>query len=399
MKGWPWTFALLVVACEQPADTAKPADVESCAEEAGTVCRVAGTGAPGAIEGETEAIDSPLYAPMDVAVFTGVNDFLIGDWNNHKVRRVQDGQLETILGTAFLGDGDLDFEEREAPGVDGTTVALNHPTSMEWNPVTGTWLLPSWHNHRVRQWSPEAGLSLVVVADTDITDGNGANSGFAGDGGPASGALLSYPNSIAVHPDTGEFWLLDQRNNRIRWVAEDFSEIQTIAGGDEADFAGDGTAIENTRFFFWNPEELQPEPSGAVEFDPVRNRLYVADTSNHRIRVLDFETGLVSSLDSTGTQTLPDGQCDPDALCFPRDIEVSGDSLYIADTNNHVIRVVNLETGTMDVVAGSFDAGPTSMNGDALDVTLNTPHGIDIADDGSILIADTYNHQILRVFP
>ena len=110
---------------------------------------------------------------MDVAVFGDAADFLIADWNNHKVRRVTDGAVETILGTMFLGDGDPDFEEREPPGVDGTTVALNHPTSMEWNPATGRWLLPSWHNHRLRQWSPDTGLSLVVGASIDTASSGG----------------------------------------------------------------------------------------------------------------------------------------------------------------------------------------------------------------------------------
>lgn len=387
------------VACNDPADTGKPIDEVVCEYTSETVCRVAGTGSPGAVESETSALASPLYGPMDVAVFTGPEQFMVADWNNHKVRLVQDGSVRTILGTAFLGDGDLDFQERVSPGVDGTTVALNHPTSMEWNPVTERWLLPSWHNHRVRQWDPETGLSLVVVADTDITDGNGANSGFEGDGGPASGALLSYPNSIAIHPDSGDFWLLDQRNNRLRAVTADFSDITTIAGGDEADFIGDGSVMSDARFFFWNPEELQPEPSGAVEYDPNRNQLYVADTSNHRIRVLDLESGTVDSLDIGPEQTLPDGACDPNALCFPRDVEVAGDTLYIADTNNHVIRSFDLETGDTAVVVGSFEVGLADMNEEALSAPLNTPHGIDIADDGTVLIADTYNHQILKVIP
>jgi sugar lactone lactonase YvrE len=396
-------MALMVMtlhaACTPNEDTGKTPEDTACALESGTVCRVAGTGAPGAIETATDALESPLYGPMDVAAFTGSDDFLIADWNNHKIRRVQNGAVQTILGTVFLGDGDPDFHEREPPGVDGTLVALNHPTSMEWNPVTEQWLLPSWHNHRVRQWAPETGLSLVVVADTDIADGNGANSGFAGDGGPASGALMSYPNSIAVNPNSGDFWIVDQRNNRIRSVAADFSIIDTVAGGDEAEWSGDDGPAEDARFFFWYPEELQPEPSGAIEFDPERNQLYVADTSNHRIRAIDVETGTIRSLNIASEQTLPDGQCDPEALCFPRDVEVDGNRLYIADTNNHVIRVFDLETGDLSLVAGAFEAGPTSMNDDALLATLNTPHGIDIAPDGSVLIADTYNHQILRVNP
>ena len=389
-------IGMMISACSaSPKTEERP----SCEGLSGTICRVAGTGEAGAIESATVATESPLYAPMDVAFFTDTDDFLIADWNNHKVRRVTDGSVETILGTAFLGDGDPDFQEREHPGVDGTTVALNHPTSMEWNPVTEQWLLPSWHNHRLRQWSPDTGLSLVVGADTDITDGNGANSGFAGDGGPAADALMSYPNSIAVHPDTGDFWLLDQRNNRLRAIAADFSLIETIAGGDEATLAGDGEPAIDGRFFFWIPEELQPEPSGAVEYDWERNTLYIADTSNHRIRTIDLETGLIDTLPGTGEQTLPGDICDPDALCFPRDVEVLDHHLYIADTNNNVIRKMDLETGEMEVIAGRFEAGPTSDNTPASETPLNTPHGIDIAADGTLIIADTYNHQILKVLP
>ena len=57
-------------------------------------------------------------------------------------KAVRDGKVTTIIGTDFLGDGDPEFKEREPPGVHGTKVALNHPTSMEWNPVTGRLLLP-----------------------------------------------------------------------------------------------------------------------------------------------------------------------------------------------------------------------------------------------------------------
>ena len=210
---------------------------------------------------------------------------------------------------------------------------------------------------------------------------------------------MSYPKSIAVHPDTGDFWLLDQRNNRVRFIAADFSLIETIAGGDEAALEGDGGPSQDGRFFFWNPEELQPEPSGAIEYDIDRNQLYVADTSNHRIRVIDLDAGTIDSLVIGEEQALPDGACNPDALCFPRDVEVVGDDLYIADTNNHVIRKYNLVTDTLTTVAGTFAEGPTEMNADALSATLNTPHGIDVASDGTVLIADTYNHQILKVHP
>lgn len=371
--------------------------VEACTPDPGVVCRVAGTGAAGANNSAELAIESPLYSPMDVTVWKGADDFFIGDWNNHKVRHVSSGLVRTIVGTDFLGDGDVDFKEREPPGVLGTEVALNHPTSAEWNPVTQRLLLPSWHNHRVREWNPETGFSLVVAADTDINDGNGANSGFAGDGGPAADALMAFPNSIAVDPEDGSFWLLPQRNHRIRWIAHDYSLIETVAGGDDVGYAGDGGDPLEASFFFWAEEDLQPEPSGAIEFDPSRRMLYIADTSNHVIRTLDVENNEINTLEGTGVQSLSNGACDPSALCYPRDVEILDDMLYIADSNNHVIRRYNLETGAMEVVVGTFESGNEGDGTDALSTPLNQPHGIDLAPDGTLLIADTYNHRILRV--
>ena len=92
-----------------PGEPTEPA----CVQDAGIACVVAGTGSPGANESAILAIDCPLYSPMDVTVWTSATDFFIGDWNNHKIRHVQDGEVKTIIGTEFLGDGDPDFlEER-----------------------------------------------------------------------------------------------------------------------------------------------------------------------------------------------------------------------------------------------------------------------------------------------
>jgi len=373
--------------------------VDPCADP-GTVCTVAGTGRPGADEHEARADRSPLYGPMDVMAWPEHDGgFFIGDWNNHKIRLVQDGEIRTIVGTDFLGDGDPDFAERVAPGVAGTEVGLNHPTQAEWNAVTGKLLLPSWHNHRVREWTPETGNSLVVCANTDTEDGNGASAGFAGDGGPAADALMAFPNSIAIDPDDGSFWLLAQKNVRVRKVAADYSLIDTVAGTGDVGYDGDGGPAIDATFQFWDPADLQPEPAGAIEYDGA-GTLYIADSENDAIRVIDLAAGTIDSLPGTGEQTRPGGECDPDALCSPRDVELGADGrLYIADTGNHAIRVYDLETDEMETIAGTFAAGDGEEGALALEGALHSPQGIDLADDGALLIADTLNHRIRRVTP
>ncbi|MCB9690081.1 MAG: hypothetical protein H6738_24380 [Alphaproteobacteria bacterium] len=393
--------ASLLVACTPDPTTPDPSQPpDGCGTVSGTTCTVAGTGEAGAIEGESDPLKSPLYGPMDVAIRDGADDFFIADWNNHKIRLIHDGVASVAVGTRFLGDGDPDFQERVAPGVPGTEVALNHPTQLEWNPVTGKLLLPSWHNHRIREWTPETGYSLVVAANTDIDDGNGANAGFAGDGGPAADALMAFPNSIAIDPDDGSFWFVAQGNLRVRWIASDYSLIDTFAGNGTRDYTGDGGDPLDASFHFWVADDLQPEPAGAVEYDPGRHVLYVADVCNHVIRVIDLASDTIDTLAGTGAQTMPNGACDPDALCFPRDVEIGPDGrLWVADEGNHVIRVIDPDTGVMETVVGTFSQGDGEDGLPALETALDRPFGIDIADDGTLLIADTYNHRIRKVIP
>jgi hypothetical protein len=368
--------------------------------EAGTTCLVLGTGSPGMDMTQTLASRSPLYGPMDVETRDGsADEFFVADWNNHQIKLVTGDEVEIVVGTDFIGDGDHDLGERVAPGVPGTTVAINHPTSMTWNRKTQRLLLPSWHNHRIREWNPTTGDSLVVAANTETDEGNGANAGFAGDGGPAADALMAFPNRITVDPVDGSFWVLPQRNGRIRKIEADFSMINTVAGDGGNAYDGDGGPALEATFFFWDPNDLQPEPGGSIEFDG-EHTIYVADTANHVIRVFDMEADTVTTLPGTGTQAMTDGVCQSDALCLPRDVAVGPDGrLWIADEGNHVIRVYDLDSGEMSTVVGTFSAGPGETGLPALETALDRPHGIAVADDGTLLIADTYNHRVLKVIP
>lgn len=376
-------------------------------DTAGNVCTVAGTGEYG-LNDEAAATAATLYKPMDViAVPASVGAFVIADWNNHKYRLVDgDGTIRTIVGTQFLGDGDPDFQERIAPGFPGTECALNHPTSGEWNPVTNRLMLASWHNHRIREYDPATGLSLVVCADTAVDDGNGANAGFAGDGGPCGDVLMAFPQSIAIRDD-GDFYWWAHKNRRIRKATGDYSLVETIAGTGELGYTGDGGSPLDATFNDWDPVDLQPEPNGAIELSEDGNTLWVADSSNHAIRAIDLANDVITSLPGTGTQTKtqwdPDegGACDPTALCSPRDIELGPDGrLYIADTYNHVVRAYELATDTMEVVAGVLGTAADGSDGvPATESELHMPYGIDFAEDGALLIADTFNSRIRRVTP
>src|SRR5690606_41068579 len=119
----------------------------------------AGTGEAGFDRDGHELRESMLYWPVDLE-FTSTGAYVL-DWNNHAVRLVQpDNTLRTVIGSGFVGDGPPDLTDREAPGADGVTIDLNHPTQVIELP-TGNILRVSWHNHKLREYDPDTGLAYV----------------------------------------------------------------------------------------------------------------------------------------------------------------------------------------------------------------------------------------------
>jgi hypothetical protein len=388
----------------------EPVVYPDCPTDPGAACVVTGTGFSGYNGEEIDARTAFLYRPMDVAARPGTNDFAIADWNNHRVRLVSgDTNLITsLIGATIPGDGPADQSDRDAPGAPGDEVKLNHPASIEWKP-DGMLYLPSWHNHKVRTWDPSNDLVIVIAGDVGVDTGNGANAGFSGDGGPADDALLSFPQSI-VFDDAGGYFLLDQKNLRIRYVDAD-GIINTVAGDGGWGFedpavpaAGSESTnpLLNEEFAFvdtiTNP---QPEPAGAIEIDASGN-LYVADTWNNRIRYIDWAAQTITTIAGTGTAGFSGdgGAATAATLNHPRDVELGPDgALYVADTNNNVIRRIDLAQGTISTVAGTSVLGMGDPGTPILEMDLDAPWGIDFDGAGALLIADTFNSRILRVNP
>jgi DNA-binding beta-propeller fold protein YncE len=377
---------------------ALPGCAQPCADS-GTVCSIVGTGLAGYGGDGEKAVDALVYAPTDVTLEGAGPAYYVSDWNNHRVRRVDaDGVIATTLGAEFPGDGDPDGAERTPAGGAADTVRLNHPVQVEWNPDTERLLAPSWHNHRIREVDVDNNISRVVVANTTDEAGNGANAGYAGDGGPAAAALMKFPVSMAVGPD-GDIFIADQGNLRIRRVAADYSLIETIAGSGDRGLGGDGGDPMLATFNF--PTGGQPEPGAGIEIAP-DGAIYLADSMNNCIRRIDLDGARIDRV--AGTSELGfagDGGLAVDAMLgSPRDIELGPDGrLYFADTKNHAIRAIDLGTGTIETVLGDGTPGTSEEEALVADVQLNQPYGIEFDGDGALLVADTYNHRILRVTP
>jgi DNA-binding beta-propeller fold protein YncE len=361
---------------------------DSCFDITGSVCTWAGTGDP-AFNGDwLHRIQSALYWPVDLE-FSPDGDAYLLDWQNHRVRRVVGGQvLETVIGTDDVGDGPAQGNELSDPGVPGTTVSLNHPTDVVFD-ASGIMILSAWHNHKLRRFDPATAYDRILA---------GGQPGFSGDGMDAQTAQLNQPKGAVVSARDGAIYVVDARNVRVRRIDAATHVIDTVAGGAPG-YGGDGGPPLAASFMFQKDSD-NPEPGGAIAID-ADNRLYVADTENQRIRRIDLDAGVVDTVAGNGTAGFGgDGGAATDAsLNYPRDVEIAPDGrLFIADTDNHCVRAVDLGTGVITTVAGQ--AGQRGFAGDgdvALSAQFNRPFGIAFDAAGDLYVADTFNNRIRKV--
>jgi sugar lactone lactonase YvrE len=131
-----------------------------------------------------------------------------------------------------------------------------------------------------------------------------------------------------------------------------------------------------------------------------QGRLYVTDSLNNRVRRIDFNANIITTVAGNGAAAFGgDGGPAVDAsLNNPRDLEFGPDGrLYIADENNNRVRALDLDTGIITTVAGNGEAAFAGDGGPAVDASLNRPSGLAFDDQGRLYIGDTYNHRIRRV--
>jgi NHL repeat len=229
----------------------------------------------------------------------------------------------------------------------------------------------------------------------------GSGSGFAGDGGAATGALLASPSDIApLDPISGGggYLIADTANHRIRRV-DAGGAIQTVAGagpaiGAPGAFGGDGLAPTD-------PAVRLNQPRGVSAFGATigggGSGFLIADTGNNRIRRV--QNGVIATVAGSGQPGFGgDGDGAQNAqLNQPAGVAALPDGGYlIADTGNNRIRRVS-PSGIVTTVAGAGPAAFTGDGGPATSAALNAPSDVAPLTGGGFLIADTGNNRIRRV--
>ena len=228
-----------------------------------------------------------------------------------------------------------------------------------------------------------AGLIHTVAGTGEKADG--------GDDGPGLAAKLNGPHHLLTAREGGPVYIADTWNNRVRIVDPVSGIIRTLAGTGDKAFGGDGGPARAASF------------SGifCLDLDRAGSRLYVADLGNRRVRMVNLQDGVVSTVAGNGEKGVPvDGTDARSAPLFdPRAVAVdSVGNVYIVERGGHALRVVGAD-GKIRTVAGNGSKGSGGDGGPALAAQLNGPKHLTVDRDDSVLIVDTENHAIRRYEP
>lgn len=320
---------------------------------AGTIGGFAGDGGP--------AVAARLSQPEGSAVAPD-GSVLIADSGNHVIRKVApNGVISTVAGTTQGLSGD---------GGPATLAQLDTPTDVAFGP-DGSFYIADQFNDRIRRVAPNGTITTFA----------GTTQGLSGDGGQATLARLDSPREFAVMPD-GALLVADAGNHRIRRIAG--GSITTVAGTAQG-FSGDGGPAVAAQL---------DDPRGVT---PAAGDGYlIADAGNNRIRRVDG-SGIIRTV--AGSQPGFSGDGGPATAGFveePSDVvEIANGGMLIADAVNDRIRRVT-PLGTIFTIVGSA-AGLAGDGGPASSGLLDTPHALQFAPGGGILVGDTGNNRVRRL--
>jgi DNA-binding beta-propeller fold protein YncE len=290
------------------------------ADFAGNVTMAIGVGEPGFADGPPAA--AKFNHPRGMALGPGQEMLYVADEQNHAIRAVDlvTGRVTTVAGTGS--------QATARQGGPALTTALSSPSDVAF--LGDTLWIAMGGIHQV--WTLDLAGGTVAPAA-----GTGAESIHDG---PLAEATFAQPSGLTATPD-GVIYVADSESSAVRRVDPRGNRVRRVVGrglfvfGD-ADGTGDAARLQH--------------PLGIVATtDTDRPVLYVADTYNHKIKRIDPATRRVTTCFGTD-RGFADGDAATARFWEPSGLSVAGRRLYVADTNNHAIRVADLDTQHVETV-------------------------------------------------
>ncbi len=321
--------------------------VTTLAGSAGVVGSLNGTG-----------VNATFHLPTGIT--TDGTNLYVADNNNRVIRQINiiSKVVTTIAGSGLAGSSN-------GTGINAT---FDSPFGIT---TDGTNLyVTDINNHDIRQ------VNIISKVVTTI-----AGSGTAGslDG---TGTSASFNSPYGITTDGTNLYVADTNNNVIRQINIISKVVTTIAGsGTAGSLDGTGTSAS-----FNSPYGITTDGTN----------LYVADTNNNVIRQINIISKVVTTIAGSGTVGSLDGTGTNSTFNLPVGIATDGTNLYVADSDNHIIRKIVIASGAVTTLAGSA-ANIGSVNSTTgTSATFNLPTGI-TSDGFSLFVTDAFNHMIRKI--
>ncbi|MCW3119618.1 MAG: hypothetical protein JWM28_3700 [Chitinophagaceae bacterium] len=334
------------------------------------ITTVAGTGTAG-YNGDGIPATAAQFNGVQGLAFDAAGNIYAADISNHRIRKItiSTGLISTIAGTGTGGyNGD---------GILATAAQINIPSALAFD-SNGDLYFTDRSNSRIRKITTSTGM-ISTVAGT----GSG---GYNGDGILATAAQLNNPNEVSFDA-SGNLYIADWLNHRVRKITTATGIISTIAGTGASGYNGDGIAATTAQI---------SGPCGII-FDNAGNT-YIAEYGGARVRKIDVSTGNISTIAGTGTFGYNgDGILATTAQlsgCAYIKFDAA-ENMFIGEGSNQRVREIIKSTGIIKTIAGT---GTFGYNGDGIPATtaqLNNPYYI-LFDQPkcNMYIADYYNNRI-----
>jgi hypothetical protein len=311
------------------------------------------------------SIEKMLFPHPAALALDGTGNIYVVDDRDNTLTQITGGTATAILGGSPGRAGVANGH--------GSHTLFNKPSGLTIG-VDGNLYVADAGNAVIRQTTPGGVTSMFAGSsiNKDHQDGTGG------------GAWFNFPSGICSDVD-GNLYISDSYNHVIRRITP-LGGVSTVAGTAKISGTADGAAASAS---FTNPTGI------AVVQKNARTIIYVADTGNHTIRIID--SGSVGTLaGSAGEEGYAEGSGAAARFRYPGGLVADGDDLYLADTGNHIIREINTLTGNVQTVAGL----PTiagRADGNPLEAMFDSPLDVAIDSAGNLYVADSGNAAIRKI--
>lgn len=351
-----------------------------------TVSTVAGTGQIGQADGPAASATFLALSGLLVDPHEDAHLLYVADGNEIRaVRLGANASVFTVAGNASAGQSDggassasfftptnfASLADATGPGTTSLFVAdtdngLLRRVDLA-NPLTMT--------------AASVSLEVATIAGQPSHRGDADGAGTGADFSGTSTATFSDPEGIVTDGEIA--YVADSGNGAIRKIDLSTNTVTTVAGPHQG--FGDGPAAQAA--FFQN---------AGLAWVPSQNLIYIADTGNGAIRKLDLSTQTVTTIAGTNTSGFADGTLAQARFNHPFGILASpdGTKLYVADTGNNAIRLIDLAAGTVSTIAGNGGLG--FQDGVGAAARFAEPNGLAFDASGQNLFISDFENQAIR---